>query len=48
VPPALDDKVLTAWNGLMIGAFADGFRVTGDPRYWTRPRARPPSCARTS
>ena len=33
VPPALDDKVLTAWNGLMIGAFAEGFRVTGDPRY---------------
>jgi len=33
VPPALDDKVLTAWNGLMIGAFADGFRVSGDPRY---------------
>src|SRR5258707_672364 len=33
VPPALDDKVLTAWNGLMIGAFAEGFRLTGDPRH---------------
>ena len=33
VAPGLDDKVLTAWNGLMIGAFAEGFRVIGDPRY---------------
>jgi hypothetical protein len=33
VPPALDDKVLAAWNGLMIGALADGARVLGDPRY---------------
>jgi uncharacterized protein YyaL (SSP411 family) len=27
--PHLDDKVLTAWNGLMIGAFARGARVLG-------------------
>jgi uncharacterized protein len=33
VPPLLDDKVITAWNGLMIGAMADGFRVLRDPRY---------------
>jgi uncharacterized protein YyaL (SSP411 family) len=33
VPPALDDKVLTAWNGLMIGAMAEGARVLGDARY---------------
>ena len=33
VPPALDDKVLTAWNGLMIGAFAEGARVLGEPAY---------------
>ncbi len=33
VPPGLDDKVLTAWNGLMIGAMAEGHRVLRDPRY---------------
>ena len=31
--PPLDDKVLTAWNGLMIGAMAEAWRVLGDPRY---------------
>ena len=29
--PHLDDKVLTAWNGLMIAAFARGARVLQDP-----------------
>jgi hypothetical protein len=29
--PLRDDKVLTAWNGLMIAAFARGFRVLRDP-----------------
>ena len=31
--PHLDDKILTAWNGLMIGAFARMARVTGSPAY---------------
>jgi uncharacterized protein YyaL (SSP411 family) len=33
VPPLLDDKVLAAWNGLMIEAMAEGYRVLRDPRY---------------
>jgi uncharacterized protein YyaL (SSP411 family) len=31
--PLRDDKILTAWNGLMIAAYADGFRVLKDPGY---------------
>ena len=31
--PELDDKVLTAWNGLMIGALAFGSRALREPRY---------------
>ena len=31
--PHLDDKVLTAWNGLMISAFAKGAQALGEGRY---------------
>ncbi len=31
--PLLDDKVLTAWNALMIEAYAEGYRVFKDDRY---------------
>jgi uncharacterized protein YyaL (SSP411 family) len=31
--PHLDDKIITAWNGLMISAFARGAQVLGDPAY---------------
>ena len=31
VRPHRDDKVIVAWNGLMISAFARGARVLGDP-----------------
>jgi uncharacterized protein YyaL (SSP411 family) len=33
VRPHLDDKVLTSWNGLMLGAFARAFAVLGEPAY---------------
>jgi uncharacterized protein YyaL (SSP411 family) len=33
VRPHLDDKILTAWNGLMISAFAKGAQVLDDGRY---------------
>ena len=33
VPPGLDDKVLTAWNGMMIRALACGAQVLAEPRY---------------
>ena len=31
--PSRDDKVITAWNGLMISAFARGALVLSEPRY---------------
>jgi uncharacterized protein len=31
--PHLDDKIVTAWNGLMISGFAKGFQAVGDQRY---------------
>jgi uncharacterized protein YyaL (SSP411 family) len=33
IPPLRDDKVLAAWNGLMISGLAVGGRVLGEPRY---------------
>lgn len=31
--PARDGKVITAWNGMMIQALAEGYRILGDARY---------------
>ena len=33
VPPGLDDKIITAWNGMMISAMAEAGRVFGEERY---------------
>lgn len=33
--PHLDDKVITAWNGLMITAFAKAYQVLGEEAYLT-------------
>src|SRR5581483_2663957 len=33
VKPFRDEKILTSWNSLMIGAFVDGWNVSRDPRY---------------
>ena len=33
VPPGLDKKLVTAWNGLALSAFARGHAVLGDARY---------------
>jgi len=35
-PPLRDEKVLVAWNGLMISALAVGGRVLAEPRYLDR------------
>ena len=31
--PLLDDKIITAWNGLMIGAYARAYEVLARPEY---------------
>jgi uncharacterized protein len=33
IKPGLDDKIITAWNGLMISGFAKGYRVTNKKQY---------------
>jgi uncharacterized protein len=35
VPPGLDDKILTSWNGLMIASLARGGRILDEGRYTT-------------
>jgi uncharacterized protein len=33
IPPGLDDKIITAWNGMMVSAMAEAARVFGERRY---------------
>src|SRR5204863_5271938 len=33
VPPLRDEKILAAWNGLMISGFAVAGRILDEPRY---------------
>jgi uncharacterized protein YyaL (SSP411 family)/aryl-alcohol dehydrogenase-like predicted oxidoreductase len=33
IPPGLDDKVITSWNGMMLSALAEAARVFGEDRY---------------
>jgi uncharacterized protein len=33
IRPGTDDKILTSWNGLMISAFAKGYRITENKKY---------------
>jgi uncharacterized protein YyaL (SSP411 family) len=37
--PLRDDKVLSAWNGMMISAFAKGAQILNEPRYAAAARA---------
>ena len=40
IKPGRDEKILAAWNGMMISAFAEGYRALQDPRYLEAARAR--------
>ena len=47
VPPGKDDKVITAWNGLMIGGLARAGSALGEPRYLEAARLAARFCLTT-
>jgi hypothetical protein len=47
VPPGKDDKVITAWNGLMIGALSFAGRALEEPRYLDAARRAADFCLTT-
>jgi uncharacterized protein YyaL (SSP411 family) len=47
VPPAKDNKVITSWNGLMIGALAVAGSVLEEPRYMDAARLAADFCLTT-
>jgi uncharacterized protein YyaL (SSP411 family) len=38
IRPALDDKILTAWNALMLTGYVDAYRVFDEPRFLEQAR----------
>lgn len=47
VPPGKDDKIITAWNGLMIGALAYAGKALGEERYLSASRRAAQFCLTT-
>jgi uncharacterized protein YyaL (SSP411 family) len=38
VRPGLDDKILASWNGMMLKAYADAYRVFAEPKFLEKAR----------
>jgi uncharacterized protein len=38
IRPGLDDKILASWNGMMLKAYADAYRVFAEPKFLEKAR----------